>query len=223
MSFGWEGEKMQELVLEVKDTDKLKPETKKEKEEKYVQDISDFFFKSINDFILFTSGYFEMKKFPPIDMEFINEDLLVDISSIQTFFVSSVASIFGGQLRVPALALEYFLNNRIQSELIFRLAGRRDYKLDKETFLKCLSGVDEKHLGNLEEEDILVNFLFIGSRAITKDIFRTSSHTFFGLLSNENIIQNIPFFNAIVTGLFSFYETKNIAMISKDTFDARIT
>ncbi|MCB1190474.1 MAG: hypothetical protein H7A23_16120 [Leptospiraceae bacterium] len=210
---------MEELIFEVVESDKVNTLPK---EEKYVNDISDFFFKSLNDFILFTSGYFEMERFPPLDISFIEEDILIDISSLQTFFISSFASLFDGKLQVPALAIEYFLNNRIQSELIFRLAKRRNFTLDQDTFLKCLSGVDEKHYANMEEEDKLLNYLSIGSRVFAKDIFRTSSHRLFGLLTNENITRKVPFLNAIVTGLFSYFETKNIASISKDTFEQKI-
>ena len=97
-----------------------------------LRDMSVVFFKSLNDFILFTSGYYEMAAEPPRGIvPFLdNPNFVIEVAALQTASVSLLASLFQGRLMIPALAIEYFLNNRIQTEMIFNLLKAKEKPSD---------------------------------------------------------------------------------------------
>ncbi|MBK6609259.1 MAG: hypothetical protein IPG24_28200 [Leptospiraceae bacterium] len=185
--------------------------TKPEKvEADSLRDMSVVFFKSLNDFILFTSGYYEMAAEPPRGIvPFLdNPNFVVEVAALQTASVSFMASLFQGRLMIPALAIEYFLNNRIQTEMIFNLLKAKEIVPDEENFLRCLSGIDKD---NIDVNDKMVNGILTGSALLARDSFySTVSHLLDTTPAGQlNITRNA--LNTVLSAITSYIETRSIA------------
>ncbi|MBP7280453.1 MAG: hypothetical protein KBA66_02665 [Leptospiraceae bacterium] len=187
-----------------------------------LQDMGDFFFKSLNDFILFTSGYYSLAENPPRrgNLPFFDDpEFIVEVASLQTASISFLSSFFRGKLMIPALAIEYFLNNRIQSEMIFHLLKEKQIVPDEENFLRCLSGIDRENNSFLELNDKVVNgILTTSSSLVARDsFFKAMSHflheTPVGQLS---ITQTL--LDTFLSSVTSYIETRSIAIATKKIY-----
>ena len=175
-----------------------------------LRDMSVLFFKSLNDFILFTSGYYEMAAEPPRGVvPFLdNPKFVVEVAALQTASVSLFASLFQGRLMIPALAIEYFLNNRIQTEMIFTLLKSKEIVPDEENFLRCLSGIDKD---NMDVNDKMVNGILTSSALLARDSFySTLSHILDTTPAGQlSITRNA--LNTLLSAMTSYIETRSIA------------
>ena len=159
-----------------------------------LQDMGDFFFKSLNDFILFTSGYYHMAENPPRGkLPFLDDpEFIVEVASLQTASISFFSSFFHGKFMIPALAIEYFLNNRIQAEMIFNLLKEKEIIPDEENFLRCL--------------------------LVRDSLYKTISH----LLDNTPVGQlsiTQTFLNTFLSAFTSYIETRSIAYATKKIYN----
>ncbi|MBK7056985.1 MAG: hypothetical protein KBF99_16475 [Leptospiraceae bacterium] len=193
--------------------------TKPEKvEADSLRDMSVVFFKSLNDFILFTSGYYEMAAEPPRGIvPFLdNPNFVVEVAALQTASVSFMASLFQGRLMIPALAIEYFLNNRIQTEMIFNLLKAKEIVPDEENFLRCLSGIDKD---NIDVNDKMVNGILTGSALLARDSFySTVSHLLDTTPAGQlNITRNA--LNTVLSAITSYIETRSIATATSKIYN----
>ncbi|HRG45394.1 MAG TPA: hypothetical protein PLX69_05400 [Leptospiraceae bacterium] len=193
--------------------------TKPEKvEADSLRDMSVVFFKSLNDFILFTSGYYEMAAEPPRGIvPFLdNPNFVVEVAALQTASVSFMASLFQGRLMIPALAIEYFLNNRIQTEMIFNLLKAKEIVPDEENFLRCLSGIDKD---NIDVNDKMVNGILTGSALLARDSFySTVSHLLDTTPAGQlSITRNA--LNTVLSAITSYIETRSIATATSKIYN----
>ncbi|MBP9887992.1 MAG: hypothetical protein KBF93_16965 [Leptospiraceae bacterium] len=186
-----------------------------------LQDMGDFFFKSLNDFILFTSGYYHMAENPPRGkLPFLDDpEFIVEVASLQTASISFFSSFFHGKFMIPALAIEYFLNNRIQAEMIFNLLKEKEIIPDEENFLRCLSGIDKENHSFLEVNDKVVNGALTTSNLLVRDsLYKTISH----LLDNTPVGQlsiTQTFLNTFLSAFTSYIETRSIAYATKKIYN----
>ena len=183
-----------------------------------LRDMSVVFFKSLNDFILFTSGYYEMAAEPPRGIvPFLdNPNFVIEVAALQTASVSLLASLFQGRLMIPALAIEYFLNNRIQTEMIFNLLKAKEIVPDEENFLRCLSGIDKD---NIDVNDKMVNGILTGSALLARDSFySTVSHLLDTTPAGQlNITRNA--LNTVLSAITSYIETRSIATATSKIYN----
>lgn len=186
-----------------------------------LEEMGTFFFKSLNDFILFTSGYYQMAENPPKGMLPIldNPDFVVEIAALQTAGVSFITSLFQGRLMIPALAIEYFLNNRIQAEMIFSLLKEKEIVPDEDTFLRCLSGIDTDNHSFLQVNDKMANGIIAGSAIFAKE---SMYRKFLNLvettpLGQLSVTQNA--LNTLLSALTSYLETRSIAIATSNIYD----
>ena len=193
--------------------------TKPEKvEADSLRDMSVVFFKSLNDFILFTSGYYEMAAEPPRGIvPFLdNPNFVVEVAALQTASVSFMASLFQGRLMIPALAIEYFLNNRIQTEMIFNLLKAKEIVPDEENFLRCLSGIDKD---NLDVNVKLVYGILTGSALLARDSFySTVSHLLDTTPAGQLYITRNAL-NTVLSAITSYIETRSIATATSKIYN----
>jgi hypothetical protein len=186
-----------------------------------LRDMSVVFFKSLNDFILFTSGYYQMAEHPPKGILPLldNPDFVVEIAALQTASVSFLASLFQGRLMIPALAIEYFLNNRIQAEMIFNLLKAKEIVPDEENFLRCLSGIDTDNHAFLDVNDKVVNKMLTGSSLLARDSFyKTMSHVLESTpVGQLSITRNM--LDTILSSITSYIETRSIAIATKKIYN----
>ena len=183
-----------------------------------LRDMSVVFFKSLNDFILFTSGYYEMAAEPPRGIvPFLdNPNFVIEVAALQTASVSFMASLFQGRLMIPALAIEYFLNNRIQTEMIFNLLKAKEIVPDEENFLRCLSGIDKD---NMDVNDKMVNGILTGSALLARDSFySTVSHLLDTTPAGQlSITRNA--LNTVLSAITSYIETRSIATATSKIYN----
>jgi predicted thioredoxin/glutaredoxin len=109
---------------------------------------------------------------------------------------------------IPALAIEYFLNNRIQTEMIFTLLKSKEIVPDEENFLRCLSGIDKD---NMDVNDKMVNGILTSSALLARDSFySTLSHILDTTPAGQlSITRNA--LNTLLSAMTSYIETRSIA------------
>lgn len=191
-----------------------------------LQDMGDFFFKSLNDFILFTSGYYYLAEHPPksklpFKLPILDDpEFIVEVAALQTASISFFTSMFSGRFMIPALAIEYFLNNRIQAEMIFNILKEKEITPEEENFLRCLSGIDIDNQSFLEMNDKVVNKLlttsssFIARDSLYKNISQLIEKTPVGQL---NITQSL--LGTFLSAFTSYIETRSIALATKKIYN----
>ncbi|HMV42052.1 MAG TPA: hypothetical protein PK079_06740 [Leptospiraceae bacterium] len=185
-----------------------------------LEEMGTFFFKSLNDFILFTSGYYQMVENPPkaILPVLDNPDFIVEVAALETAAVSFITSLFQGRLMIPALAIEYFLNNRIQSEMIFSLLKEKGVVPDEDTFLRCLSGIDPDNHSFLQVNDKMANGIIAGSALFARESIYKKFITLIETtpLGQMSITQNA--LNTLLSALTSYLETRSIAIATSNIY-----
>lgn len=186
-------------------------------------EMEDRFYKTINDFILFTSGYYELKE-KSKNFSILDEENSINFTAFQTLVVSFVANIFtDSKVKVPLLALEFLLNNRMQAELIFLIYKNRNQIPEPDVFIRCLSGIDPRFIPEQEMDESLKNYLSLLMKIFGKDYFLKSSTSIledkiseiFPKEQSEN-----PLLSSLISSALSFFETKNIANLSRAIADS---
>ncbi|MCC6824069.1 MAG: hypothetical protein IT579_25415 [Verrucomicrobia subdivision 3 bacterium] len=174
------------------------------------------FIYTVTEFILYTCGYYELIQKKNSD-SYINEDVQVALTAAASGFVSGVSSVFSGKLKMAAMAVEFFLNNRMQTEMIFRIAKDRNQVPEKEEFISCLSGgfLEEKFLPkNVSPQSHL-------DHSASEEIFRNSVQAIFGSFAAKTILKFSPVAKSLMSGFYSFLETYRIADATREIYDEK--
>jgi hypothetical protein len=187
-----------------------------------MEEWSELIFKSIDEFVLFTSGYYDLEKNPPDEakLDYAKEEWIVELTSLQSAFVSSIVALTPERFRIPALLVEYFVNNRLHAEMITKLRIKKDGALTPKDFLICLSATRTTSLEDLHTRENLDVFMEKIKSLASRGILKTYSQNLFDIVTAK-ALASIPLVDSILSGVFSYMETKNIAQNTIDFLDGK--
>ncbi|MCB1176574.1 MAG: hypothetical protein KDK36_03240, partial [Leptospiraceae bacterium] len=192
--------------------------------DKTLDEWSQVIFNSIDEFILFTSGYYDLEKNPPSGMEidYAKEEWIIELTSLQAALVSGVVAMIPSQFKIPALTVEYFLNNRFHAEMIAKLKIKKEGNLTPRDFLICLSATGTTSIEDAKEREQIEIFLEKMRLFVSRGVLKTYSQNFFDIITSK-AIASLPLMDSIISGVFSYIETKNIAKNTVEFMEGKKT
>ncbi|MDX1957499.1 MAG: hypothetical protein SFU98_02945 [Leptospiraceae bacterium] len=189
---------------------------KRQEEENLLQILQKIF----DEFVLITSGYYDLKNEPlDFEMNFLKEEVAIEFYSVQTGIVSAISGVMPMNLRLPASIIEFFLNNRIHGEMIMRISKKQRKELQREEFLYCISNTGK--ISNLYGENLnLEKYFQKMAVSLSKNLVKSSSQTVFDVFTG-GVFSFVPFINSILSGVFTYEESKNIAINARSFIDTK--